>query len=153
MNDNCNAYAFKVQGMVIDINSRLRIPENNQLIRRRLNNDPENGEQLNARENLIRDIYNGFSISLGLKKPPAECKSILDFMRTLVNDNIELPKIDLSSFRNILKNEYAVYLITEVQNKIDTKKGGMRSSKKRSRRKSATKRIRPRRPRRRTSRK
>ena len=68
--NSCQSYAFKVQGLVDDIIRKLNVPSNRELIQ----------SASTGRDNLIRDIFNGFSISLMVFSKPPECsKDITPF--------------------------------------------------------------------------
>ena len=146
--NSCQIYAVKVQGLVDDIIGKLNVPSNRELIQ---------SESI-GRDNLIRNIFNGFSISLmGFSKPPECSKDIKVFLETVLQANPSWKGINLNSYQSILNDLDALEIIKLVQAKINAKGiigvGGRRSSKKRTKsakRKSATK---NRRPHRRTSRK
>jgi hypothetical protein len=148
--NSCERYAFKVQGLVDDIIGKLNVPSNRELIQ----------SKSTERDNLIRDIFNGFSISLmDFSKPPECSKDIKVFLENVLQANPSWKGIDLNSYQSILNDLDALEIIKLVQAKINAKGiigvGGRRSSKKRTKsakRKSA-KRSKSRRPRRRTSRK
>lgn len=161
----CEGCAFKVTGLVDDINEKLSKDVNRKIIQQtRLKgvNETETDAERLARENLIRGIFNGFQVSLSFQKLPEKCNSILGLMNDVVDGNLGLPQrikpeaVERikTTFITILADDDAVYIINEVQKKLDLRKnlnGGMRSSKKRStsaKRKSikrATKRLRRRR--------
>lgn len=151
---SCQIYAFKVQGLVDDIIRKLNVPSNRELFK---SESLEESESI-KRDNLIRDIFNGFSISLmGFSKPPECSKDIKVFLENVLQANPSWKGIDLNSYQSILNDIDALEIIKLVQAKIIDKGifrvGGRRSFKKRTKsakRKSATK---SRRPRRRTSRK
>lgn len=142
----CEGCAFKVKGLVDDINKKLSEDVNRKIIQQTrlkgVNETETDAEQL-ARENLIRIIFNGFQVSLSFQELPKECNSILRLMNDVVDGNLGLPRrIELeaverikTTFKTILADDDAVYIINEVQKKLDLRKklkGGMRSSKKRS---------------------
>lgn len=149
---SCQIYAFKVQGLVNDIIKKLEVPSNRELFK---SESLEESESI-KRDNLIRDIFNGFSISLVRFSKPPECsKDIKVFLENVLQANPSWKGIDLKSYQSILNDIDALEIIKLVQAKINDKGilGGRRSFKKRTKsakRKSATK---SRRPRRRTSRK
>ena len=120
-------YAFKVQGLVDDIIGKLKDHSNRELIR----------SESDGRDNLIRDIFNGFSISLIGFSNPTECsKDIKVFLETVLQVKPSWKGIDLKSYESILNDKEALEIIKIVQAKINAKRifkvGGRRSSKKRT---------------------
>ena len=124
--NSCQSYAFKVQGLVDDIIGKLNVPSNRELIQ---------SESI-GRDNLIRDIFNGFSISLMGFIKPGECsKDIKVFLENVLQANPSWKGIDLKSYQSILNDLDALEIIKLVQKKIDDNKifnGGRRSFNKRT---------------------
>ena len=124
--NSCELYAFKVQGLVDDIIRKLNVPNIRELMQ---------SESI-GRDNLIRDIFNGFSISLLGFTKPAECsKNIKVFLENTLQAKPSWKNIDLNSFQSILNDVDALKIIELVQKKIDdqtifTMGGGRRSFKK-----------------------
>lgn len=116
--NSCQNYAFKVQGLVDDIIRKLNVPSNRELIQ----------SESTGRDNLIRAIFNGFSISLiGFSKPPECSKDIKVFLENVLQANPSWKGIDLKSYQSILDDTDAVKIIELVQAKINAKgiiKGG-----------------------------
>jgi hypothetical protein len=111
--NSCQNYAFKVQGLVDDIIRKLNVPSNRELIQ----------SESTRRDNLIRDIFNGFSISLmGFSKPPECSKDIKVFLENVIQANPSWKGIDLKSYQSILDDTDALEIIKLVQIKIDEKR-------------------------------
>jgi hypothetical protein len=124
--NSCQNYALKVQGLVNDIISKLNVPSNRELIQ----------SESPGRNDLIRDIFNGFSISLmGFSKPPECSKDIKDFLENVLQANPSWKGIDLKSYQSILYDRDALKIIKLVQDKINQKglfRAGGNHSKKRT---------------------
>jgi hypothetical protein len=92
---------------------------------------------INASDDLIRVIFNGFSISLMRFSKPPECsKNIKVFLENVLQAKPSWKGIDLKSYQSILDDPDALEIIKLVQDKINAKgifsEGGRRSFKKRT---------------------